>query len=92
MLYNSSGIMVVETYVPGLISVPYGVNHLFSKLLLYCTFKFAPPSGTFTSSMSLQGEEVLLVGEFKGGWNEPIKAVHASGPKYTVDLRLPQGK
>ncbi|CAM6109869.1 unnamed protein product [Calypogeia fissa] len=38
------------------------------------------------------GEEVLLVGEFKGGWNEPIKAVHASGPKYTVDLRLPQGK
>ncbi|KAG6541521.1 hypothetical protein Mapa_017043 [Marchantia paleacea] len=39
-----------------------------------------------------EGEEVLLVGEFKGGWNEPIKAVHASGPKYTVDLRLPQGK
>ncbi|KAL3681064.1 hypothetical protein R1sor_024020 [Riccia sorocarpa] len=39
-----------------------------------------------------EGEEVLLVGEFKGGWNEPIKAVHASGPKYTVNLRLPQGK
>lgn len=43
-------------------------------------------------SLSVQGEEVLLVGDFLGGWNEPTKAVHASGPKYTVDLRLPQGK
>ncbi|KAI5078415.1 hypothetical protein GOP47_0006086 [Adiantum capillus-veneris] len=39
-----------------------------------------------------EGEEVLLVGDFKGEWNEPIKAVHAGGPKYIVDLRLPQGK
>lgn len=39
-----------------------------------------------------EGEEVLLAGDFKGEWNEPIKAVHASGPKYIVDLRLPQGK
>ncbi|EFJ30492.1 hypothetical protein SELMODRAFT_89622 [Selaginella moellendorffii] len=40
-----------------------------------------------------EGEEVLIVGDFKGGgWNEPIKATHASGPKYIVDLRVPQGK
>ncbi|MCO5603432.1 hypothetical protein L7F22_057582 [Adiantum nelumboides] len=39
-----------------------------------------------------EGEEVLLVGDFKGEWNEPIKAVHAGGPKYIVDLRLSQGK
>lgn len=39
-----------------------------------------------------EGEEVLLVGDFKGEWNDPIKAVHAGGPKYIVDLRLPQGK
>lgn len=39
-----------------------------------------------------EGEEVLLVGDFKGEWNEPIKATHAGGPKYVVDLRLPQGK
>ena len=39
-----------------------------------------------------QGEEVLLVGDFRGGWNEPIKSVHAGGQKYVVDLRLPQGK
>eukprot|EP00250_Pteridium_aquilinum_P014980 c22313_g2_i1 orf=278-2104(-) len=39
-----------------------------------------------------EGEEVLLVGDFRGEWNEPIKAVHAGGPKYIVDLRLPQGK
>ncbi|MCO5584863.1 hypothetical protein L7F22_038795 [Adiantum nelumboides] len=39
-----------------------------------------------------EGEEVLLVGDFKGEWNEPIKTVHAGGPKYIVDLRLSQGK
>lgn len=39
-----------------------------------------------------EGEEVQLVGDFKGNWNEPIKAVHVTGPKYAIDLRLPQGK
>ncbi|KAH7280317.1 hypothetical protein KP509_37G061000 [Ceratopteris richardii] len=39
-----------------------------------------------------EGEDVLLVGDFKGEWNELIKATHAGGPKYIVDLRLPQGK
>lgn len=38
------------------------------------------------------GEEVQLVGDFRGNWNEPIKAVHAGGQKYVVDLRLTQGK
>eukprot|EP00249_Psilotum_nudum_P004252 c17796_g1_i1 orf=370-2274(-) len=38
-----------------------------------------------------EGEEVLLVGDFEG-WNKPIKALHTSGPNYTANLRLPQGK
>eukprot|EP00252_Welwitschia_mirabilis_P019533 TRINITY_DN4539_c0_g1_i2.p1 TRINITY_DN4539_c0_g1~~TRINITY_DN4539_c0_g1_i2.p1 ORF type:complete len:614 (+),score=116.43 TRINITY_DN4539_c0_g1_i2:112-1953(+) len=39
-----------------------------------------------------EGEEVIVVGDFKGDWNELIRAVHAGGQKYVVDLRLPQGK
>ncbi|KAJ7521548.1 hypothetical protein O6H91_19G059000 [Diphasiastrum complanatum] len=39
-----------------------------------------------------EGEDVLLVGDFKGGWDEPIRATHVSAQKYIVDLRLPQGK
>lgn len=38
------------------------------------------------------GEEVLLVGEFTSDWTKPIKANHVSGTKYTVNLRLPQGR
>ncbi|KAG0561368.1 hypothetical protein KC19_9G059400 [Ceratodon purpureus] len=39
-----------------------------------------------------QGEEVLVVGEFTSEWTKPIKANHVSGTKYTVNLRLPQGR
>jgi hypothetical protein len=40
----------------------------------------------------VQGEEVLVVGEFTADWTQPIKANHVSGTKYAVNLRLPQGK
>jgi hypothetical protein len=33
-----------------------------------------------------------VVGEFTSEWTKPIKANHVSGTKYTVDLRLPQGR
>lgn len=39
-----------------------------------------------------QGEEVYLVGDFTGNWKEPIRAAHTGGPRYEVDVRLPQGK
>ncbi|XP_073296105.1 phosphoglucan phosphatase LSF1, chloroplastic [Primulina huaijiensis] len=39
-----------------------------------------------------EGEDVYLVGDFTGNWKEPIKAVHKGGPRYEVDIRLPQGK
>ncbi|KAL6518837.1 Phosphoglucan phosphatase lsf1, chloroplastic [Orobanche hederae] len=39
-----------------------------------------------------EGEEVYLVGDFTGNWKEPIKAAHKGGPRYEVEVRLPQGK
>ncbi|KAK4417771.1 Phosphoglucan phosphatase LSF1, chloroplastic [Sesamum alatum] len=39
-----------------------------------------------------EGEDVCLVGDFTGNWKEPIKAVHKGGPRYEVEIRLPQGK
>ncbi|KAL8475476.1 hypothetical protein ACS0TY_028219 [Phlomoides rotata] len=39
-----------------------------------------------------EGEDVYLVGDFTGNWKEPIKAVHQGGPRYEVEVRLPQGK
>ncbi|KAL0344000.1 UNVERIFIED_CONTAM: Phosphoglucan phosphatase LSF1, chloroplastic [Sesamum angustifolium] len=39
-----------------------------------------------------EGEDVCLVGDFTGNWKEPIKAVHKGGPRYEVEVRLPQGK
>ncbi|GAB4849198.1 Phosphoglucan phosphatase lsf1, chloroplastic [Ancistrocladus abbreviatus] len=39
-----------------------------------------------------EGEDVLLVGDFTGNWKEPVKAVHKGGPRYEVEIRLPQGK
>ncbi|KAH6826655.1 hypothetical protein C2S53_010544, partial [Perilla frutescens var. hirtella] len=39
-----------------------------------------------------EGEEVYLVGDFTGNWKEPIKAAHKGGPRYEVEIRLPQGK
>ncbi|CAI9111040.1 OLC1v1011173C1 [Oldenlandia corymbosa var. corymbosa] len=39
-----------------------------------------------------EGEDVHLVGDFTGNWKEPIKAVHKGGPRYEVEIRLPQGK
>ncbi|XP_050223377.1 phosphoglucan phosphatase LSF1, chloroplastic isoform X2 [Mercurialis annua] len=39
-----------------------------------------------------EGEDVSLVGDFTGNWKEPIKASHMGGPRYEVDVRLPQGK
>ncbi|KAK6155192.1 hypothetical protein DH2020_009440 [Rehmannia glutinosa] len=39
-----------------------------------------------------EGEDVYLVGDFTGNWKEPIKAVHKGGPRYEVEVRLPQGK
>lgn len=39
-----------------------------------------------------EGEDVCLVGDFTGNWKEPIKASHKGGPRYEVDVRLPQGK
>ncbi|KAH6757682.1 hypothetical protein C2S53_020872, partial [Perilla frutescens var. hirtella] len=38
------------------------------------------------------GEEVYLVGDFTGNWKEPIKAAHKGGPRFEVEIRLPQGK
>ncbi|PIN09075.1 hypothetical protein CDL12_18345 [Handroanthus impetiginosus] len=39
-----------------------------------------------------EGEDVYLVGDFTGNWKEPIKAVHKGGPRYEVEVRLPQGR
>ncbi|KAH6791063.1 hypothetical protein C2S51_006069 [Perilla frutescens var. frutescens] len=39
-----------------------------------------------------EGEEVYLVGDFTGNWKEPIKADHKGGPRFEVEIRLPQGK
>lgn len=39
-----------------------------------------------------EGEGVQLVGDFTGNWKEPIRASHKGGPRYEVDVRLPQGK
>lgn len=39
-----------------------------------------------------EGEDVRLVGDFTGNWKEPIRATHKGGPRYEVDVRLPQGK
>ncbi|KAG2714534.1 hypothetical protein I3760_03G031900 [Carya illinoinensis] len=39
-----------------------------------------------------EGEDVNLVGDFTGNWKEPIKAIHKGGPRYEVEVRLPQGK
>ncbi|XP_021842740.1 phosphoglucan phosphatase LSF1, chloroplastic isoform X2 [Spinacia oleracea] len=39
-----------------------------------------------------EGEDVCLVGDFTGNWKDPIKAVHKGGPRYEIDIRLPQGK
>lgn len=42
--------------------------------------------------VTLQGEDVSLVGDFTGNWKDPMKAVHKGGPRYEVDVRLSQGK
>ncbi|KAJ4824500.1 Phosphoglucan phosphatase lsf1, chloroplastic [Turnera subulata] len=39
-----------------------------------------------------EGEDVSLVGDFTGNWKEPLKANHKGGPRYEVEVRLPQGK
>ncbi|XAR51867.1 hypothetical protein NMG60_11006636 [Bertholletia excelsa] len=39
-----------------------------------------------------EGEDVSLVGDFTGNWKEPIKATHKGGPRFEVEVRLPQGK
>ncbi|KAL9366980.1 hypothetical protein Peur_038179 [Populus x canadensis] len=39
-----------------------------------------------------EGEDVSLVGDFTGNWKEPMKASHKGGPRYEVEVRLPQGK
>uniref|UniRef100_A0A803LW74 AMP-activated protein kinase glycogen-binding domain-containing protein n=1 Tax=Chenopodium quinoa TaxID=63459 RepID=A0A803LW74_CHEQI len=39
-----------------------------------------------------EGEDVCLVGDFTGNWKDPIKAVHKGGPRYEIEVRLPQGK
>lgn len=39
-----------------------------------------------------KGEDVSLVGDFTGNWKEPVKASHMGGPRYEVEVRLPQGK
>uniref|UniRef100_A0A803MUF9 AMP-activated protein kinase glycogen-binding domain-containing protein n=1 Tax=Chenopodium quinoa TaxID=63459 RepID=A0A803MUF9_CHEQI len=39
-----------------------------------------------------EGEDVYLVGDFTGNWKDPIKAVHKGGPRYEIEVRLPQGK
>eukprot|EP00257_Ricinus_communis_P019224 XP_015578149.1 phosphoglucan phosphatase LSF1, chloroplastic [Ricinus communis] len=39
-----------------------------------------------------EGEDVSLVGDFTGNWKEPMKASHMGGPRYEVEVRLPQGK
>lgn len=39
-----------------------------------------------------EGEDVNLVGDFTGNWKEPIRADHKGGPRYEVEIRLPQGK
>lgn len=39
-----------------------------------------------------EGEDVYLVGDFTGNWKEPIKAAHKGGPRFEVEVRLPQGK
>ncbi|KAJ9135319.1 hypothetical protein P3X46_032520 [Hevea brasiliensis] len=41
---------------------------------------------------SQEGEDVSLVGDFTGSWKEPMKASHMGGPRYEVEVRLPQGK
>ncbi|GER29488.1 hypothetical protein STAS_05349 [Striga asiatica] len=52
-----------------------------------------PPTHALTFVWNgLEGEDVYLVGDFTGNWKEPIKAVHKGGPRYEVEVRLPQGK
>eukprot|EP00897_Mesotaenium_endlicherianum_P009222 jgi/Mesen1/8328/ME000046S07717 len=51
-----------------------------------------PPTHAIQLVWNHGGKEVLLVGEFSGGWNQPIPALPAGGPKFVLDLRLPQGK
>ncbi|KAL7140801.1 hypothetical protein ABFS83_08G011300 [Erythranthe nasuta] len=55
------------------------------------------PDGPSTHAVTFvwnghEGEDVSLVGDFTGNWKEPIKAVHKGGPRYEVEIRLPQGK
>eukprot|EP00270_Netrium_digitus_P004255 TRINITY_DN15224_c0_g2_i8.p1 TRINITY_DN15224_c0_g2~~TRINITY_DN15224_c0_g2_i8.p1 ORF type:complete len:576 (-),score=126.35 TRINITY_DN15224_c0_g2_i8:717-2444(-) len=51
-----------------------------------------PPTHSVQFVWNHGGREVLVVGEFLGGWKVPIPALHVGGPKFAVDLRLPQGK
>lgn len=52
-----------------------------------------PPTHAVTFVWNGQeGEDVHLVGDFTGNWKEPIKALHKGGPRYEVEVRLPQGK
>lgn len=44
------------------------------------------------NELLLQGEDVLLVGDFTGNWKDPIKATHKGGSRYEVEIRLTQGK
>lgn len=50
-----------------------------------------PPTHAVEVSWIHGGQEVLLVGEFSGGWMSPAKATQR-GAKFVLDLRLPQGK
>lgn len=44
------------------------------------------------NELLLQGEDVLLVGDFTGNWKDPIKATHKGGSRYEVEIRLTKGK
>ncbi|KAF2316338.1 hypothetical protein GH714_041679 [Hevea brasiliensis] len=39
-----------------------------------------------------EGENVSLVGDVTGSWEEPMKASRFGGPRYEIKVRLPQGK
>ncbi|CAI0455195.1 unnamed protein product, partial [Linum tenue] len=52
-----------------------------------------PPTHAVTLVWTGQeGEDVSLVGSFTGNWKEPVRATHKGGPRFEVELRLPQGK
>lgn len=60
--------------------------HIFTNLLVIQFMK-----KNISTSCPVQGEDVNLVGDFTGNWKEPVKANHKGGPRYEVEMKLPQG-